>query len=158
MTAHLQPCPHCARHVRTTEALCPFCSGVLSDAFRASPPPVLPTRRLTRAAVFAFGATLAGAPACDDTVGTSDDAAVADGSRAADAPADTPPPPDFSMGADIYGAPPADAAVPPPDGGADAQTDGGLMAIYGAPAPPPDASANADGGLAPVYGAPFPRG
>jgi hypothetical protein len=54
---HLVPCPECRRHVRVREAACPFCGVELHLA--ATPPPVLPTRRLGRAALFAFGATLA---------------------------------------------------------------------------------------------------
>jgi hypothetical protein len=164
MTAHLRPCPSCARHVRTSESLCPFCAGVLPEAFRATAPPVLPTRRLGRAAMFAFGASLAGTPACDDTAVPAGDAAIVDGGGDT-ASADTSPagldgaPPDLGYGADIYGAPPdlgtgADIhGAPPP---ADAGVDGGGVAIYGAP-PPRDAAPDL-GNLGPVYGAPVPRG
>jgi hypothetical protein len=54
---HLVPCPDCRRHVRVSEGSCPFCSAVLDLA--GVPAPVLPTRRLGRAQLFAFGATLA---------------------------------------------------------------------------------------------------
>jgi hypothetical protein len=53
---HLQPCPRCARHVRVLEIECPFCGTELD--LSATPPPILPTRRLNRAALFTFGATL----------------------------------------------------------------------------------------------------
>lgn len=54
---HLVPCPDCRRHVRVSESACPFCSASLDLA--ATPEPLLPTRRLGRARLFAFGATLA---------------------------------------------------------------------------------------------------
>lgn len=56
---HLVPCPNCARHVRQTEAACPFCSVEL--ALQHLSPPALPRGRLGRAATFAFGASLVGA-------------------------------------------------------------------------------------------------
>lgn len=56
---HLVPCPNCARHVRQSEAACPFCSVEL--ALHHLSPPVLPRGRLGRAATFAFGASLVGA-------------------------------------------------------------------------------------------------
>jgi hypothetical protein len=69
--AHLRPCPTCARHVRVTEAGCPFCGATLADSFRASPRPQAPAARLTRAALFALGTgTLALAPACSSSSST----------------------------------------------------------------------------------------
>jgi hypothetical protein len=62
--ARLRPCPQCARHVRVSEATCAFCGVVLEPSFRAAPPPIAPSTRLSRAALFAFGAgTAALAPA-----------------------------------------------------------------------------------------------
>src|SRR3954469_20602120 len=55
----LVPCPNCARHVRQSEAACPFCSVELALG-HVSPAP-LPRVRLGRAATFAFGASLVGA-------------------------------------------------------------------------------------------------
>src|SRR6185503_7936673 len=55
----LFPCPSCARHVRRFESACPFCDAALS--LEVLPAPLLPQRRLSRAATFAFGATLASA-------------------------------------------------------------------------------------------------
>jgi hypothetical protein len=54
--AHLRACAVCARHVRVTEAACPFCGKELSDDFRAGPPPSPPRARLSRAALFSLGA------------------------------------------------------------------------------------------------------
>ena len=55
MTAHLRPCPGCSRHVRVSEGTCPFCGVLLEPAFRAAPAPIGPSRRLSRAALLAFG-------------------------------------------------------------------------------------------------------
>jgi hypothetical protein len=56
----LRPCPRCSRHVDASERACPFCSGALAGA---SPGKVrlVSRRELTRAAVFAGAALLAGA-------------------------------------------------------------------------------------------------
>lgn len=54
--SQLHPCPSCQRHVRASDERCPFCDRALAlteDATHA-----LPTRRLGRAALVAFGATL----------------------------------------------------------------------------------------------------
>jgi hypothetical protein len=74
--SHLVPCPDCGRHVRVHEAECPFCAASLNLA--ATPPPVLPKRRLGRAALFAFGATLVGITAIG--CGDSDDGGGTGGS------------------------------------------------------------------------------
>jgi len=66
--SHLRACAACARHVRVSEVSCPFCGVALSDEFRASPAPLPPRARLSRAALFAFGTgTLAIAAACSST-------------------------------------------------------------------------------------------
>jgi hypothetical protein len=69
----LTPCPHCERHVRSSESACPFCAAPLE--LSSPTPPVLPQKRLTRAATFAFGAALAvtacGATDDDDDDGTA---------------------------------------------------------------------------------------
>jgi hypothetical protein len=86
--SHLAACPCCARHVRVSEAACPFCHSVHSDAFRTTPARQPPRQRLTRAALFALG-TAGAVPACsslprDAQVGspdsaTSDDREAMDG-------------------------------------------------------------------------------
>jgi hypothetical protein len=55
---HLTPCPACARHLRANEQACPFCGVSLGAFFYAAPAPASapPARRLSRAALFAFGA------------------------------------------------------------------------------------------------------
>src|SRR5262245_35529830 len=61
----LEPCPACRRHVRVSEQRCPFC-GADVRALAALPARQLPTQRLGRAALFAFGvgATAAGSAGC----------------------------------------------------------------------------------------------
>jgi hypothetical protein len=113
----LVPCPDCSRHVRKSESLCPFCGTSLSLA--QTPAPLLPSRRLGRAATFAFGATLVGAASI---VGCSD----GDDDGGAPVP--------------VYGAPSAGTGATPGDaggsgalGGADAEPNGGMTTIYGGP-------------------------
>jgi hypothetical protein len=53
--SQLHPCPGCLRHVRTSDERCPFCDHSLESALE---PHALPERRLGRAALVAFGATL----------------------------------------------------------------------------------------------------
>lgn len=56
MAASLVPCSSCARHVRSSEEVCPFCRAVVTSA---SPRPSVSaeTRRLTRVAFALAGAT-----------------------------------------------------------------------------------------------------
>jgi len=128
----LSPCPSCLRHIVATEARCPFCSHALS-----APLPVRPdaTRRLSRAAVFSFAASL-GVAGCSSSVTTTDASAGVD-RPATDAPAesgvaDTGPADtgieDIGNIAPPYGIPAPDAG--PPD------DDGGMFDLYGSP---PDA-------------------
>lgn len=160
------PCTACARHVRASEARCPFCDATLADEARGSLAPDT-TRRLSRAAAFAFGLSVAG---CSSTVGGTDAAAdtvttdtvasdtvITDTSSGSDtavatdrgggtdavSPQDVAPPEDLGNIAPPYGIP-ADAGGPPDD-------DGGAAAEYGAP--PMDAAVVDDtGGIFPLYG------
>jgi len=145
MKSHFAPCESCGRHIRVSEDACPFCDGVTSSAFRAQRAPAAPNKRLSRAALFMFGAASATAGA-----GCSSSASV------------TP----------VYGAP-ADTGIleTSSDGGVDA-SDGGVDSAKadtldtGGPTPayglPPDtgtvdtspAADTADGGAAPAYGLP----
>src|SRR5690348_16726175 len=72
--SHLVLCLSCQRHVRVSDERCPFCAVGLSAEQRASAEPVLPRRRLGRAALFTFGATLIGGAACGDGSGGAKDA------------------------------------------------------------------------------------
>lgn len=160
----MNPCPACARHVRTTEARCPFCDAEFPQALRAQRAPDT-TRRLTRAAAFAFGLSVAG---CSSTVSNSDAAAddvqpdrpmSTDNGAAGDSgggtdvvtPRDSLPPRDIVEPEDLGNiAPPYGI---PADAGPD--DDGGAAAEYGAP--PMDAGAPADdGALHAMYGLPPP--
>lgn len=102
----LVPCPTCARHVRVSEATCPFCAASLPDTKTPMPGT---SQRLSRAAAYAFTATVAAA---------TGGALVACSSSSAQTQA-------------LYGAP---AVI---DSGSDAADDadsGGGQALYGAPA------------------------
>jgi hypothetical protein len=53
----LLPCPVCRRHVRIAESVCPFCAAAL----HLQPvPTVVVTARMSRAALIALSATVAG--------------------------------------------------------------------------------------------------
>jgi hypothetical protein len=69
--SHLVPCLSCNRHVLAVEERCPFCGAERSAELRASTPPAPPRRRLGRAALFTFGATLVSA-ACSETTAPPD--------------------------------------------------------------------------------------
>ena len=154
--SQLAPCPHCQRHVRASEQSCPFCAGSLAGA-RLRARPEVATRGLSRASIFALGASMAAAAG-----GT----ALLDGCAAEPDPED-----DDSSQQPIYGAPVQDAGIvrndagggggpggPAPVYGAPVQTDAGSnlpgkdagsgVVIYGAPVQP-------DGGFVPFYGAPI---
>lgn len=66
----LAPCPSCSRHVKTTEASCPFCKAALGERTVASVPIV--KHRMTRAAAYAFGASLAVSGCAGTTLTTGD--------------------------------------------------------------------------------------
>ncbi len=154
--SHLVACPSCARHVRVTERACPFCSSVLSATLRSSPAPRAPAARLSRAALYAFGAgTLSMASACGGTTspgveshqmadayggppvdtGTHEPMDAADGGPALDSGTDATRPCDFKdcMDSGLDAPPPMiDAAYGGPgfDTGADTMFNG----AYGSPA------------------------
>lgn len=178
MSASLVPCPSCARHVRVVEPACPFCASPLPSSLAARAIPNA-TQRLSRAAAFAFTASLAVA-GCSSSPTPTGDAAVVDTSATTDTPsaADTPAPSDRPSGSDA----PAPQDAGPGDSGAP-QDNGGAMPLYGAPADVviitdgavpadvQDAGAPADaapvedgatvddgGGIAPLYGAPVDAG
>ena len=148
----LVPCPSCHRHIRASEAACPFCASALPEDIGGRAVPAA-TRRMSRAAAFVFGASLA-ITACSSDVTTGETSASTGGEGGGEpdddggvqalygdpAPQDGGPD-DDGGGMAKYGAP------PPPDGGPD--DDGGGQAEYGGP--PPE-----DGGGAPLYGAPPP--
>ncbi len=141
MSAKLVPCGGCGRHVMSAEPACPFC-GEAVDAQR--PVPGRPTRRLNRAATWAFGAAVAASAAAGCGESHDPDGGTAIDSGMEDAGNIAPP----------YGAP-FDAGDEVPDAGDDAdagETDAGNIAPpYGAPVE--DAGFKSeDAGFAPLYG------
>lgn len=111
------PCPGCARHVRAAESVCPFCGDTLPLSLRQRRP-VLPKRRLGRAATFAFGAALAASTAAGCGDGTDADAGPTDSGAVSDS------------GSTIQDSGPEDSG--PEDGGPmDAGRDAGMMADAG---------------------------
>ena len=117
----LVPCPGCQRHVRAADRACPFCSAVLPASLAGTAMPAAPPR-LSRAAMLAFGASLA-LGACGSSSAATDTGVAQDAQpeATADAVADTGGP------APAYGAP------VPTDVGPD--DNGGSSADYGAPPP-----------------------
>ena len=117
--SQLEPCPHCARHVRTTETSCPFCSAEIAAAMRAVQPRQLPRTRLSRAALLAFGLGVAAssltgcADDSDDGSGRGDDSDGDDDDDDDDASTRD----DGGRVTPVYGAP-----VQPRDAGADSSS------------------------------------
>lgn len=163
MTAPLVPCPGCSRHVRASDITCPFCAFGVAARLGDVPSPVLPRRQIPRAALFAFGATVALTGCGDD-----DDH---------DHEHDSGPVADMGLPGPLYGAPAPDMGMATPDmgmAGPDMATDpdlGGAAPAYGAPAPldagggmnlygaPPPPEENDDAAVASLYGlAPPPDG
>lgn len=143
--SHLVPCPECSRHVRVTEAACPFCSLPLDLA--DTPAPVMPGQRLSRAATLAFGATLASATAlaaCGSTVpvygapgpGPVAGAAGEESSGGASGNAGSTASDGGATAGPVYGAPAAGSANN--DAGASSSAGGGQVPVYGAPPPQDD--------------------
>jgi hypothetical protein len=136
MNDRLLPCPSCARHVRGSEEACPFCTAPLATSRRA-PAPRSPGARLSRAALYAFGASAAALAACGGTTGNT----FADGGP--DASDESTPMPVYGgpvadggqdgpfLADAAYGGPPQDGAADAEDGGSDAE--GGIQPPYGAP-------------------------
>ena len=120
----LIPCGGCHRHVRATDAACPFCAHPTDGSASAGVVPE-PGQRLSRAGVLAFAAAFLSS-ACQPT------STPAPRPRATD---------DVGVMQTIYGGPPAPPPmpVPPP------ATDVPLAAVPDAPPHPPPA---------PIYGAP----
>jgi hypothetical protein len=56
MSVQFAPCPRCSRHVKRGDGICPFCSATASLEIG---PPRTVAGRLSRAALYALGATVA---------------------------------------------------------------------------------------------------
>lgn len=150
----LVPCPSCARHVRSNESACPFCSAQMGDAGSRAVP--MAGRRLERLAAFTFAASLA-VTGCfvagEDTEKREDelggimpmygmppvppelrdagapDAADKDGGAAPDEkPCNPTPPMDNGSPFAMYGAPAFPVLEPCP-----VEDAGGPMPMYGMP-------------------------
>ncbi|MBL8683968.1 MAG: hypothetical protein JNK05_32650 [Myxococcales bacterium] len=121
----LIPCSACGRHVRANEEACPFCGATVSASASNQPSPAAKSR-LGRAALFAFGATIAATTAsCAPAPGPSDTGVVNDVQM------------QDSANMALYGAPAPDV-----------MDEGSPMARYGAvPAPDVEASDAADTGM-----------
>jgi hypothetical protein len=65
--SQLLPCPHCSRHHRVCDPVCPFCGGALPSC-KGAPSAMSPHGRMNRATLVAAGAALLGAAACDKSV------------------------------------------------------------------------------------------
>lgn len=127
------PCPGCARHLRTSESLCPFCGQQVSSLV-ATPGTAA---RITRAATYAFTATMvvAGCSGVDNgsvaaLYGVPGGGSVVD--SGADARSDAGPD-DGGQPVALYGAPALDAG--PGDAASDSPDDSGnAQPLYGLPA------------------------
>lgn len=106
----LRPCPQCTRHIKSSESACPFCNAVLDSEF-AHYSHTLPNKRMSRAALVAFGAAVA-------LTGCAASTMAGDANQGQDAVVQNDQPnamPDVSVAA--YGLPPPeDGGVAPPYG------------------------------------------
>jgi hypothetical protein len=110
--APLIACPACSRHVRATEASCPFCAASLAG--RQPPPPrVAPAERLSRSAVFALGAVAVGVAACGDRT----DLATAGVDASTDSPASATDATDATDASDATDTSDVLVLAPPPEAG-----------------------------------------
>ena len=149
----LLACPACARHVRITEAACPFCGGVLESARLSFTARAAPTERLSRAALVAFGVgTLAVATGCGGVVSGTTGQETPDAQAPVDAHL-----PDGNFTVPYGVAPPFDAGEPPPDAQRAFDANYGVpygLAPFDAGEPPADAEEAFDANYGVPYGIP----
>jgi hypothetical protein len=137
MANTFQACPSCARHIKSEEALCPFCGSATPEGFGAIARPKGPAP-LSRAAILFMSATavtgVSAATACSSSssgTGTTTDAGTDTGGPVAA----YGPPPVMDSGQLDSGGPVAAYGPAIIDSGTDAAQDtGGPVAAYG-PAP-----------------------
>jgi hypothetical protein len=123
------PCPSCARHVKSSEAACPFCSATLSGLTISRAPAV--RRRLERLAAFTFAATIA-VTGC--AVSGEEDSESSEQDIGAVHPMyGMPPAPHDAGPAHTDAAPPVTDAGPPCTPVDDELDPAGFHAMYGAP-------------------------
>jgi len=118
----LAPCPACSRHIKTTERICPFCNGAVPETIAESALPGA-SSRLSRAAAFAFTASLAVTGAAAVTTGCTSGSTLTSGDASADSGKDGSPD-------DEGGIQPAYGAIAVDSGPDDA---GGAGTKYGGP-------------------------
>jgi hypothetical protein len=132
---HLTPCTHCLRHVRASDANCPFCGASVAPS--AAPP--VPLGRLSRAGLVAFG--LAVAASSQASCARNDGATVTQGNEQLSSGGEG-----ASTGTGVS----ADGgAVVSTDTQTDASTDADADAAVTDPNSPPN--------VRPIYGAPVAR-
>lgn len=119
----LAPCPACSRHVKTSERTCPFCDGALPDGIADAAMPGA-SSRLSRAAAFAFSASIAVTGAAAASLGCTTGTDPNPGDASSDASPTDARPDDSGGQQPVYGAPAFDAG---PD------DSGGGGAKYGGP-------------------------
>lgn len=141
MSERLLPCPSCNRHIKVSEAQCPFCAGAVPAGFGEGAQRVRPAPRLSRAALFALGSIAVAPVACAGEATDEDQKEDAD-----------------EDGNDGAGGEPTGSGAATSAGGDGAQP------VYGAPADGGDANSSGgdsgDGGdtSQPEYGAPVSSG
>ena len=139
----LVPCPQCARHVRASEAVCPFCGD-------ASPRAPKSVRSVARSRTLIFGAALASTTVAGCLSHTRNDPENDAGTDAAVTAPDARPGAVSDVGSDAnenifppYGTPPIDAF----------EEDAGTSnADYGGPPFPEDDAGEDVGGPGLLYG------
>lgn len=149
----LAPCPGCSRHVRVADRACPFCGTSFASTLTARPD-LDGRRRLSRAALVTFAATL-GAAGCGASVSTTDASAGNDTGVVVDRPTAV------DTGAADAGTPDAgtvvrDSGTVVRDSGGPDDT-GGAVAAYGLPFPTDAGPPDDEGNSSADYGSPPPR-
>jgi hypothetical protein len=142
MSLPLVPCAACQRHIRVSEALCPFCGVSLGAAERAVKPPTLPRKRIGSLAVVAFRTTALGAviaacgantgePTDDNPDGGADAGAGSSGIGGSNATGTGGSRPDDNIGGSTArGGSPGSGGGGAPGIGGSAPYDGGPVPIY----------------------------
>ncbi len=143
MPHHLRSCVGCARHIRISEGVCPFCGAAVPPARRSPPPRGRPPARLRRAVALATVTAVGGAGGAvlmNLTACTNEDVLTAgDAYGGAPLVEDAGVPPPMEAGADVvstgsaYGTAVTSDSGPPGDAGPDVV---GAAAAYGVARPP----------------------
>lgn len=108
---HLEPCPSCRRHVKTTEPTCPFCTTPVPESLRLRAPPRVPLTRLGRRATFAFGIAVVAGCGGETTGRSNPDATPSDSESAPDGASPDATADQGAAGQDAGVTPVVDAAI-----------------------------------------------